>query len=366
MLFSLIIPVWNVEKYLPACFNSLLQQSETDFEVIFVDDGSPDRSAEFIASQIASQRLANFHLLRQANAGAGAARNNGLAVAKGDYVLFVDSDDLLPADALANYKKAVESYPEAVVFYSNFYILTSSVPAAPAVPADPAIPANPTVPAVPADHAVPADQKIPRESTNPEGIKLQPFNLNLPLHQLRGEPQPLPLQAVAPWNKLISRAYLLKHPDIRFPRGLWYEDLEFCLRLQMYAPLWVALPDYNYIYRLRPESAMSSKRLERNRDILTILDRCRTAYAEADLSDKYRSELEAVTAYHGYLSVLTRLYRASADIAVATYEIPLYRNYKKINCPNYLHNSLLSWRQKLLGLLYDLRCGRLLRFFHLI
>lgn len=342
MLFSLIIPVWNVEKYLPACFNSLLQQSETDFEVIFVDDGSPDRSAEFIATQIASQRLANFHLLRQANAGAGAARNNGLAAAKGDYVLFVDSDDLLPADALANYKKAVESYPEAVVFYSNFYILASSGPAAQ------------------------ADSKRLGQSANPEVRKLQPFNLNLPLHQLRGEPQPLPLQAVAPWNKLISRAYLLKHPDIRFPHGLWYEDLEFCLRLQMYAPLWVALPDYNYIYRLRPESAMSSKRLERNRDILTILDRCRTAYAEAGLSDKYRSELEAVTAYHGYLSVLTRLYRASADVAVATFEIPLYRNYKKINCPNYLHNSLLSWRQKLLGLLYDLRCGRLLRFFHLI
>lgn len=345
MLFSLIIPVWNVEKYLPDCFNSLLQQSETDFEVIFVDDGSPDRSAEFIATQIASQRLANFHLLRQANAGAGAARNNGLAAAKGDYVLFVDSDDLLPADALANYKKAVESYPEAVVFYSNFYILASSGPAA---------------------TAAQADSKRLGQSANPEVRKLQPFNLNLPLHQLRGEPQPLPLQAVAPWNKLISRAYLLKHPDIRFPRGLWYEDLEFCLRLQMYAPLWVALPDYNYIYRLRPESAMSSKRLERNRDILTILDRCRTAYAEAGLSDKCRSELEAVTAYHGYLSVLTRLYRASADVAVATFEIPLYRNYKKINCPNYLHNSLLSWRQKLLGLLYDLRCGRLLRFFHLI
>lgn len=351
MLFSLIIPVWNVEKYLPDCFNSLLQQSETDFEVIFVDDGSPDRSAEFIATQIASQRLANFHLLRQANAGAGAARNNGLAAAKGDYVLFVDSDDLLPADALANYKKAVESYPEAVVFYSNFYILASSGPAAPAVPTA---------------TAAKADSKRLGQSANPEVRKLQPFNLNLPLHQLRGEPQPLPLQAVAPWNKLISRAYLLKHPDIRFPRGLWYEDLEFCLRLQMYAPLWVALPDYNYIYRLRPESAMSSKRLERNRDILTILDRCRTAYAEAGLSDKCRSKLDAVTAYHGYLSVLTRLYRASADVAVATFEIPLYRNYKKINCPNYLHNSLLSWRQKLLGLLYDLRCGRLLRFFHLI
>ncbi|KFA57738.1 glycosyltransferase family 2 protein [Mageeibacillus indolicus] len=351
MLFSLIIPVWNVEKYLPDCFNSLLQQSETDFEVIFVDDGSPDRSAEFIATQIASQRLANFHLLRQANAGAGAARNNGLAAAKGDYVLFVDSDDLLPADALANYKKAVESYPEAVVFYSNFYILASSGPAATAVPTA---------------TAAQADSKRLGQSANQEVRKLQPFNLNLPLHQLRGEPQPLPLQAVAPWNKLISRAYLLKHPDIRFPHGLWYEDLEFCLRLQMYAPLWVALPDYNYIYRLRPESAMSSKRLERNRDILTILDRCRTAYAEAGLSDKYRSELEAVTAYHGYLSVLTRLYRASADVAVATFEIPLYRNYKKINCPNYLHNSLLSWRQKLLGLLYDLRCGRLLRFFHLI
>lgn len=363
MLFSLIIPVWNVEKYLPDCFNSLLQQSETDFEVIFVDDGSPDRSAEFIATQIASQRLTNFHLLRQANAGAGAARNNGLAAAKGDYVLFVDSDDLLPADALANYKKAIESYPEAVVFYSNFYILASSVPT---VPADPAVPAGSAAPAVPTATAAQADSKRLGQSANPEVRKLQPFNLNLPLHQLRGEPQPLPLQAVAPWNKLISRSYLLKHHDIRFPHGLWYEDLEFCLRLQMYAPLWVALPDYNYIYRLRPESAMSSNRLERNRDILTILDRCRTAYAEAGLSDKYRSELEAVTAYHGYLSVLTRLYRASADVAVATLEIPLYRNYKKINCPNYLHNSLLSWRQKLLGLLYDLRCGRLLRFFHLI
>ena len=90
---SVIVPVYRVEKYLPACIDSILNQTFTDFELILVDDGSPDRCPE-ICDETA-KRDARVRVIHQANQGLSAARNAGIEAARGAWLSFVDSDDYI-------------------------------------------------------------------------------------------------------------------------------------------------------------------------------------------------------------------------------------------------------------------------------
>lgn len=91
MKYSFIIPVYKVEKYLSKCVDSILEQTYRDFEILLVDDGSPDGSP-MLCDEYAN-RDNRVKVLHQQNQGLGAARNNGLRQAIGEYVIFVDSDD---------------------------------------------------------------------------------------------------------------------------------------------------------------------------------------------------------------------------------------------------------------------------------
>lgn len=93
MLFSIIIPVYKVEKYLRPCVDSVLNQSFTDFEIILVDDGSPD-SCPDICDEYA-RKDSRVKVVHQENQGLSGARNTGLKHAEGDYICFIDSDDFL-------------------------------------------------------------------------------------------------------------------------------------------------------------------------------------------------------------------------------------------------------------------------------
>ena len=95
---SVVVPIYRVEAYLAACLASLRDQSFRDLEVVMVDDGSPDGSAAIAAG--VAEADDRFRLVRQENAGLGAARNAGVAQASGELLMFVDSDDRLPPDAL--------------------------------------------------------------------------------------------------------------------------------------------------------------------------------------------------------------------------------------------------------------------------
>ena len=90
---SIIIPVFNAERYLRRCLDSIRRQSMRDFEVICIDDGSTDSSAAVLGEYAAQD--SRFRVISQANAGQGAARNRGLDVAAGEYICFVDADDVL-------------------------------------------------------------------------------------------------------------------------------------------------------------------------------------------------------------------------------------------------------------------------------
>ena len=94
-----MVPVYNVERFLPACMDSLLEQSHRNLDVVVVDDGSPDRGGE-IADQYAA-RDKRVRVVHTQNHGLGAARNEGLRHIRGELLAFLDSDDVLPPDAYA-------------------------------------------------------------------------------------------------------------------------------------------------------------------------------------------------------------------------------------------------------------------------
>lgn len=96
MLISIIIPVYRVEKYLRRCIDSVLAQTYPNLQIILVDDGSPDNCPQ-ICDEYALKD-ARIGVIHQKNAGVSNARNNGLKIAKGDYVLFIDSDDYIAPD----------------------------------------------------------------------------------------------------------------------------------------------------------------------------------------------------------------------------------------------------------------------------
>lgn len=105
MWFSVIVPVYNVEKYLPDCVESILAQTFTDYEVLLIDDGSTDHSGaicDFYGKQSPLIRV-----IHQKNQGLSGARNTGLRAAKGDWIAFVDSDDWIVPDMLEVLQKQI-------------------------------------------------------------------------------------------------------------------------------------------------------------------------------------------------------------------------------------------------------------------
>ena len=107
--FSIIIPVYNVEKYIKKCVDSVFNQTFKDYEVIVVNDGTPDKSMEMIKEY-------DVTIIDQKNQGLSAARNNAVKKAKGDYIIFLDSDDYWRKDLLKEINKSLKNNPDVVRF----------------------------------------------------------------------------------------------------------------------------------------------------------------------------------------------------------------------------------------------------------
>ena len=113
MLFSIIVPVYKVEKYLKYCIDSILTQSFSDFELILVDDGSPDNCPK-ICDDYAKQDN-RVRVVHKQNAGLVSARKAGLKVAQGEFVVNIDGDDYVKQGYLQEFAKAIKDYNADVV-----------------------------------------------------------------------------------------------------------------------------------------------------------------------------------------------------------------------------------------------------------
>ena len=123
MRFSVIVPLYNKAPYVEKALRSVLGQTFTDFELVVVDDGSKDGSAEIAERLLAGPKSAGipFRLIRQANAGVSTARNNGVAASQGEYVCFLDADDWWDVSFLEKMDELIREYPQAGLYCTNFY-----------------------------------------------------------------------------------------------------------------------------------------------------------------------------------------------------------------------------------------------------
>jgi glycosyltransferase involved in cell wall biosynthesis len=113
---SVVIPAYNVAGYLTATLRSLTLQTDQNFEVLIVDDGSTDETAKIAHGFTANYE--HFHLLRKPNGGLSSARNFGINAAKGDYVALLDGDDLYRPEKIARHAAVLDSNPQVGVVYS--------------------------------------------------------------------------------------------------------------------------------------------------------------------------------------------------------------------------------------------------------
>ena len=121
-MISVIVPVYNVEKYIEACIESIVCQSYKDYELIVIDDGSPDKSAG-IAENILRETTVNYKIIHTENRGVSAARNLGIDNANGEFVVMIDADDVIKNDFLEIYAEMIRVYPESNIYSSSFSVV---------------------------------------------------------------------------------------------------------------------------------------------------------------------------------------------------------------------------------------------------
>ena len=119
MKISIIIPIYNVEECLSKCFDSIYLQGvdERDFEVVCINDGTPDNSMAIVEAY--ASKHSNIVVVNQPNQGVSVARNNGMKVAQGDYILFADSDDKLADHSLPCLLQSLHNAPDAEMIVCN-------------------------------------------------------------------------------------------------------------------------------------------------------------------------------------------------------------------------------------------------------
>jgi len=230
---SLVIPVYNIEKYLEECLDSLINQTFKDFEVICVNDGSKDSSLEILNEY--AQKDIRFKVISQENGGSGSARNNGLNHAQGKYVQFLDGDDYFEPEMLEKLYNLAEKHQADIAVCSSRKV---------------------------------DDEGNITETRNPNS----PLNLNLipfnkPFNYTDFPDDIFTLTGTAPWNKLYLREMLVKN-NLGFPKLTGPDDLCFVHSAIVCAEKIVAIDDEFINYRYNRPGSVQTYRANHTIDII--------------------------------------------------------------------------------------------------
>lgn len=249
-LISVIVPVYNVEPYLRDCVDSILAQTYTNLEIILVDDGSPD-NCPAICDEYAAKD-ARVIVIHRENGGLSDARNAGLSVCRGEYIMFVDSDDLLTANAVeVLYNLAKEQQvPFVIGGHQRFNKSSETV-------------------------------------EQPESLQVKRFSKTEAMEDILRN-------GCASWGRIYHHSI---HKDILFPKGEINEDEAIVLQILDRCENAVKTDQVVYLYRCRPESItttkFSPKKLDWYRHCKANLEWIREHHPELenDAAERYRGAL---------------------------------------------------------------------------
>ena len=240
---SVIVPVYNVEKYLEKCLDSLANQTLKDIEIIVVNDGSPDNSQKIIDKY--TKKYKNIKSYIKENGGLSDARNYGLKKATGDYIAFVDSDDYVSTDMYKKmYEKAISGNFDMVVCDIN-YVYENT-------------------------------EEIKRAYSN---LKTDTTNIKKAMINIYP----------AAWNKIFKKK--LFKTGIEFKKGVWFEDVEFMYRMLPHVKT-IGVINEPYNYYLQREGSITSSVDKRIYHYIENWNGIVEYYQKNNLYDKYYQELE--------------------------------------------------------------------------
>lgn len=212
MKVSVVIPVYNVEKYIKQCLESMINQTLNDIEILIVNDGTKDNSMNIVKEYIADQRI---RIINKENGGVSSARNVGIREAKGEYIYFIDSDDWVEKDILKTLYD--ENNAEDIIFTNFIYYKDTT------------------------GDKRNKKYKFPDKSCKKEG---KYFFYND--------------AEVLVWNRLYRREFLLKN-NLLFPEGIIHEDEEFSFKSLMLAEKVKYIESYKFYYRTSREGSITYK-----------------------------------------------------------------------------------------------------------
>lgn len=221
---SIIVPIYNTEKYLKKCMNSLVGQTLKDIEIICIDDGSQDGSHAILEEYAAKDE--RIVLITQRNLGQGVARNKGLDVAKGEYIGFVDSDDWVDVNYFEKMYDCAKRNDADLTCCSirRIYPFKQS-------------------------WRIKIDKEIIIENVDKK------YDI-----------AKIPKQCY-PVNKIFKRSKLLKH-NLRFPEGKFFEDMAFTMRAVFYLQRMVTVPNVVYWYWANMNSTVKKKNDKKQSDLI--------------------------------------------------------------------------------------------------
>ena len=209
---SFIVPIYKVEEYLPRCIESVLKQDYKNWEIILVDDGSPDNSG-IIADKYA-EKYPNIVVIHKENGGLSEARNYGINKAKGKYLFFLDSDDYLATNSLVNIEQLFVDAPD-VVFYN-------------------------------------IEWKYPNKSSVFHKKNIENIGVDRGCVYLEKELTTGSFMAMAQ-GAIVSRDFLVSN-NLYFKKGIYHEDEHWMPRVELVAQKVKYTTDVFYVYELRPNS----------------------------------------------------------------------------------------------------------------
>ncbi|HET8615927.1 MAG TPA: glycosyltransferase family 2 protein [Actinomycetales bacterium] len=231
---SVVMPLYEVEEYLPACLDSIATQPFEDYELVVVDDGSPDASGDIASSY--ARRDNRILVIRRPNGGQGAARNTGVRAARGRLLTFVDSDDMLPPDA---WSRMVDTLGQTA---SDLVV-----------------------------------GNVERDDGNRRWTPpLMRVNHARDRLAVTVDEMPLVLADVFPWNKVYRRAFW-DAAGLGFPEGVRYEDQPALTRAFLAARAFDVLSETVYLWRVRGDRSSITQRRHEITDLRDRFDTKRTS-----------------------------------------------------------------------------------------
>ncbi len=295
MKFSVIVPVYNTAEYLPFAIASVLANDTSEAEMIIVDDGSTDGISPAVCDEYEKNYPDLVRVIHQENKGLGGARNRGLENARGDYVIFLDSDDTLASDTLTKLSLVInESSPDVIVFGLSYLGKNGAL-----------VPVK--------------DIPLPVGTFSPSEV---PSVLTI-----------LPSACTKAW-----RRELFASADVLFPSRAIYEDLRTTPKLIVSAKTAAFTDTRLYNYRQREDSIMNSASLSRAGEMIDAFDDLLKWFTCRGVRDTYGRELEKLAIDHLYIAASVRVARQDSKSPM----LVEFASYMKKHFPNFEANPYLS------------------------